>query len=315
MIIQKNVSLKEYSNYKIGGIAAYFLDVSSTEELIEGLRQWQEMKLTDVSKPFLLAAGTKVLIADTGYDGLVIHNNILGIKKDGEEIVSSSGVKVFDLLKFCEKESLSGFEWAGGLPGTIGGAVRGNAGAFKGETKDVVSRVKSVNINTLEIKIRLNQECNFGYRNSYFKTEEGRDEIITEVFLKLIQGNREEIIKKIEELEDFRKNNHPLEYPSLGSTFKNIPFDLLQENLKNQFGDVIKNDPFQILPVVKLLTLADLKGIRVGDAQISEKQPNFIVNLGNAKASDVKALIVLAKEKVFQKFGIRIEEEIMYLGF
>ena len=314
MIIQRSVSLKNYSNYKIGGIAEYFLEVTSAKELKEGLKQWHKMALTDIPEPFLLAAGTKILIADDGYKGLVIHNKILGINRDGEGVTVGSGVAMFDLLEFCIENSLSGLEWAGGLPGTIGGAVRGNAGAFKGETKDVVASVNSINIKTLKITTRLRADCNFGYRNSFFKDKEGRDEIITDVSLRLTKGVVAEIIRKTDEPKEFRKNDHPMRYPSLGSTFKNIPYNSLPQVLKDQFKDVTKSDPFPILPVAKLLVLSDLKGIRVGNAQISEKQPNFIVNLGNAKANDVKALIKLAKDKVFKKFGVKIEEEIMYLG-
>lgn len=306
--IQKNISLKEYSNYKIGGNASFFLSVNSKDELIDNLKLPKEYK-----KIFILGKGTNVLINKGGYDGLVIHDNILRIEKNGDKVKVGSGVLVSDFLNFCIENSLSGFEWAGGLPGTIGGAVRGNAGAFKGETKDSVGEVESINLYSLEEKTRNNSECDFDYRMSIFKTN-AKDEIITYVVFNLQNGNAREIKKLIQEKIDYRNAKHPMEYPSLGSTFKNIPVEKVSKDLLEDLSQFIKDDPFPVIPVAKLLYLCQLKGVRKGDAQISEKHPNFIVNLGNANYEDVVYLISFAKEKVKVKFGIDLEEEIMYLN-
>ncbi|OGH06704.1 MAG: UDP-N-acetylenolpyruvoylglucosamine reductase [Candidatus Levybacteria bacterium RBG_16_35_11] len=313
-MIKKDISLKDYSNYKIGGLASYFLEVLSINDLVTGLKEWKEMKISNLNPPFVLAAGTKVLIDDKDYNGLIIHNKISGIERDGNTIKSGSGVKTSDLLNFCMQNSLSGLEWGAGLPGTIGGAVRGNAGAFKGETKDIVLNVSSLNFSTLKTSVWSNKECKFDYRDSIFKSGEGKNEIITEVLLKFTVGNQNEIKNKVEKLVNIRETKHPMGYPSLGSTFKNIPCDTLPEKLNEELKDCIKTDPFPLISVVKLLSLSGLKGARIGGAQISEKQPNFIINLGNASSNDVKALIKLAKERVMHKFGIKIEEEIVYLG-
>ena len=307
---QKDIPLKNYSNYKIGGPAKLFVEVETTEEAREILKQVQD----DNEKVFILGGGTNVLIDDEGFDGCIIHNKIEGINivEDGLEV--GSGVMIKDLLAFCIENSLSGLEWAGGLPGTIGGAIRGNAGAFKGEIKDNVLEVVSLDLKSLEEKIRTNSECSFGYRNSIFKSGAGVNEFITHAVLGLTSGNKEEIKEKISQKIEYRVNRHPMGYPNIGSTFKNIPFDSLSPKLQKEFVQYVKTDPFPVVPTTKLLALALLKGKRVGGAMISEKHPNFIVNVDNATSLDVKALIEIAKQAVWEKYGINLEEEIIYLS-
>jgi UDP-N-acetylmuramate dehydrogenase len=314
-MIQKNILLKDYSNYKIGGLAAYFLKVSSKEDFINGIKEWRE-----ISKDFsleqklihILSAASNILIDDGGVNGLVIHNNIKTIERKEDLVIAGSGLLVSDFLDFCMENSLSGFEWAGGLPGSIGGAVRGNAGAFGGETKDLVVEVKSIDLGTLEEVSRVNKDCKFGYRISIFKTEKQNEFILSATF-KLALGRKEKIKKLISEKIDYRRQKHPMDFPSIGSTFKNIPVETLSDEKKAQLKDYIKNDPMPVVPVAKLLYLAGLKGKRIGNAQVSEKHPNFIVNLGNASSKDVRELINLIKETVEQKFNISLEEEIVYL--
>ena len=307
MNLQKNVFLKDYSNYKIGGPARLFVEIRSIDELKEVLSAFPDEKI------FVLGAGTKLLINDKGFDGLVIYNKIEGVEKEEEGLVVGSGVLLKSLLDYCIENSLSGIEWAGGLPGTIGGAVRGNAGAFKGETKDSVLSVESLDMKTLVQQIRFNNECNFSYRNSIFKSGEGSLEFITRVVLRLVPGNRKEIIEKIQQEIDYRNNRHPMNYPSIGSTFKNIPLDSLSPELQKEFSTIVKTDPFPVISVTKLLALCGLAGRRMGGAMISDKQPNFIVNVDNATSEDVKVLIEIAKQAVKEKYNIPLEEEIIYL--
>ncbi|HZJ18042.1 MAG TPA: FAD-binding protein, partial [Patescibacteria group bacterium] len=150
MNIEENVSLKKYSNFDIGGEARYFLRVITIDEFKKGLFNWKQINKINHKPSFVLGSGTNILISDNGYDGLVIYNNIQGIKIEGDFLKVGSGVLASELLDYCLKHSLSGFEWAGGLPGTIGGAIRGNAGAFKGEIKDSIIEVKSIDRDTLE---------------------------------------------------------------------------------------------------------------------------------------------------------------------
>src|SRR3989344_2445662 len=213
MNFQKNVSLRNYSNYKIGGPARLFVEVGSVEELKETLRlSFDKLRIAQ-GKIAILGGGTNLLIGDSGFDGLVIHNKIGGILRlrsgQVDNVRVGSGVMVKDLLDFCIENSLTGLEWAGGLPGTVGGAVRGNAGAFRGETKDSVSEVKSLDIITLQEKTRTRNECNFGYRNSIFKSGEGEGEFITSATFGLERGSKEEIRRTTQEKIDYRNNKHP----------------------------------------------------------------------------------------------------------
>ncbi|MGA2967720.1 MAG: UDP-N-acetylmuramate dehydrogenase [Candidatus Levyibacteriota bacterium] len=315
-MFRQNVPLKDYSRYHIGGPAAYFLEVSTKEELLKGLREWKKLSARfskEKKKLYVLGAGTNLLISEKGFNGLFIHNQIGGIKKRGQDIVVGSGVLLSDLLDFCIANSLSGLEWAGGLPGTIGGAVRGNAGAFGGETKDSVKEVLSLNLDTLTEITRDKWECTFAYRYSIFKTPSAKNEIILSITLSLRKGEQTAIKKSIQGKIDYRNAKHPMEFPSIGSTFKNVKLDKIPENWKETLLPSVKIDPFPVIPAAKFLMMAGVKGKKIGDAQISHKHPNFIINLGNAKSKDVKALINFAKDEVQKKFGVALEEEIIYL--
>lgn len=318
--ILNNIALSDLVSYRIGGPAKYFAEVRSTDDLVSVLKQWKEISKDSsmVKQVLVLGGGTNVLVSDNGYDGLVIHNKIKGIKiiNQGEsenqrvKVSVGSGVHVEDLLNFCIKNSLSGLSWAGGLPGTIGGAVRGNAGAFGGEIRDVVLQVLSLDTKTLEIKKRNNAECNFGYRNSIFKANS--NEIIIEAVLSLNKGAREEIEDQINEKIEYREQKHPSidKEPNIGSTFKNIPVENLLENVVNEFKDKIKTDPFPVLPAVKLIAGAGMSGERVGDIEVSRMHPNYLVNIGHGKSSDVLSLINKIKAMVKDKYKVVLEEEI-----
>jgi len=311
MNLQKNISLKDYSNYKIGGPAKLFAEVKSAEELKEVFRLAKSLVQDKIA---ILGGGTKVLISDEGFDGLIIYNKIAGIEREGDNLRVGSGALTKDLLEYCLENSLSGLEWAGGLPGTIGGAVRGNAGSFGGETKDSVVEVEGLDLKTLDEKTRNNAQCQFGYRNSIFKSGEASGEFIINVTLKFILGDKNKIRAAIQQKIAYRNIHQPLNYPSLGSTFKNIPLSSLSQDLQQEFSEIVKNDPFPVVPVTKLLALCGLKGRRVGGAMISDQHPNFILNIDNAKAADVKELIKIAKETIKEKYNIALEEEIVYLG-
>jgi len=314
-MLKQNVPLKDFSNYKIGGEALYFLNAETEQELTEGIREWQAVSKAlpeNERKIFILGGGTNILFSDAGFKGLVIRNCLGSIAVNENEIVVGAGTLISKLCDFCIDYSLSGFEWAGGLPGTVGGAVRGNAGAFGKETKDNVVSVTSLNLKTLDIVKRSNQECSFSYRSSIFKTI-ATDEVIISAVLGFKNGNKEEIEKSVKEKVEFRKSRHPLENPNAGSVFKNVPFDSIQDQYKNELQQYVKNDPFPVVPSAKMIFLAGLKGKRVGDAMVSEKHTNFIVNSGNATAKDVSDLIQIIKDEVRQKYGISLEEEIMRL--
>lgn len=313
-MFQSGVSLKNYSNYKIGGQARHFYVGKNADSLAAAVEKARKEKLPI----FILGGGTNLLISDAGVDGLVLKPEINKLQVTGSKIQVGAGVLVSDLLDFCIERGLSGLEWAGGLPGTVGGAIRGNAGAFGGEIKDMLNEAISLDISgnppaggAKTVK-RNNAGCKFGYRDSVFKKNDGK-EIVLEATLILKKGNKNAIRQAIEEKIEYRREHQPLEHPNIGSIFKNVDLRLVPKKLREEFASVIKTDPFPVVPAAHLISECGLKGVSWGGAMISPKHPNFIVNILDAKANDVKTLIKLIKYAVKEKFGIKLGEEIQYV--
>ena len=231
-MFDQNVSLKQISHYKIGGKAKYFFEAKNIDDLISAVLKSQKLN----EKIFILAGATNVLIDDKGFDGLIIKPNLQHINADHQniEITAGSGTTIAQLLDYSIAKSLSGLEWAAGLPGTLGGAIRGNAGAFGKEIKDIVKSVISLDISQKKPKIikRNVIDCQFEYRSSIFKKNQGK-EIILEATLKLAKGNIFDINQEIEKNINYRIAKHPMDYPSLGSTFKNIPLDNINIDIED----------------------------------------------------------------------------------
>ncbi|MDD4930946.1 MAG: UDP-N-acetylmuramate dehydrogenase [Candidatus Colwellbacteria bacterium] len=311
-MIERKILLKEHTTYRIGGPAAYFSKVETREDIGRTLAEWKALG-REMSEIFIMGGGANVLFPDSGFDGLIMKIAIDRIELIGSDLIEAgAGTKMKDVVEFAATSGLTGIEWASGLPGYLGGAIRGNAGAFGGEMKDSVIQVESVRFSEPDFIIkRGNTECDFGYRSSIYKTEGG--EVIIGAKIRLIPGDRDEITKKMVEYAAYRKEHQPLEFPSAGSTFKNVDVRMISDDQKREWASVIKMDPFPVIPVAFLLSEAGLKGKRVGGATISEKHPNFFVNDQDATAEDVKKLITLAKEKVKEKFNIDIEPEIQII--
>lgn len=310
-MFEKNFLLKQISHYKIGGEAKYFFEVKHLDQLISAVHQARKLKIP----VFILAGATNVLIDDKGYKGLIIKPNFRFLERNGNQLRVGSGVFMNEVVDFSASHSLKGLEWAAGIPGTIGGAVRGNAGAFSGEMKDVIYSVISLDISSKIPKIikRYAVDCLFNYRSSIFKKKKNK-EIILEVILNFAKGDRNESFEKINSNINYRFSNHPMEHRSLGSVFKNVPLEKFSKKLIDLNKIPIKRDPFEVVPVAHLISEAGLKGVAMGGAMISPKHPNFIVNVLDAKSSDVKKLIELAKKEIKKKFKINLEEEIEHLS-
>ena len=311
--MDKFVSLKDHTAYKIGGLAAYFAEAKTLKDIKKALDEWKNIggKMNDV---FILGGGANVLFSDKGFDGLVIKISFDGIKEiDPGIIEAGSGESMKNVVEFAATKGLSGLEWAAGLPGSFGGAIRGNAGAFRGEMKDLITEVKSIKLNDpMTIIARDNLNCGFDYRTSLYKKEVG--EIVISATIKLLSDDEKNVRDKMDGYIKYREDHQPLEYPSAGSTFKNVDAKLVTEKQREEWVTVIKNDPFPVIPAAFLLSEAGLKGKRIGGAMISPKHPNFFINYDNATSQDIRKLIALAKEKVKEKFGITIELEIQIVG-
>ena len=283
LTVKTNEPLAKYTTFKIGGPADFFVEVEEEEKLPKLIKLLKELKLPY----FILGGGSNLLVADEGFRGVAIKISNIKYKISNRRIVVGAGVSLGRLVELASKNSLAGLEFAAGIPGTVGGAVRGNAGAWGQAIGDRVKRVKILTPRG-EIKWIKASDCHFSYRQSRFKKTK---EIILEVELELEKGNKKEIQEKISQ--NLAKRATQPKEPSAGCIFVNPK-------------------PFA---AGELIDKCGLKGKRIGDAQISPKHANFIVNLGKARAAEVIKLIKLIKEKVKEKFGVELEEEISLLGF
>lgn len=306
--IQENVALAPYTTLKVGGPAEFFVEISSSIELLEVLKIAEENHWPI----FILAGGSNLIVADRGFKGLVIKLNLQSLTLNGQHLTAGASTPMSEIVEAAVNEGLAGLEWAGGLPGTFGGAIRGNAGCFGGEIKDSVLMVKSIKMKEGKEVIRDDSACKFGYRDSIFKTCE---EVIIEATLQLKAGSKEELAKMVADHIEYRRQRHPLEFPNAGSIFKNVPLEKVPKEHLPLFEEAIKNDPFPIVPTAKIIAVAGLKGLRVGETQVSEKHTNMFVNLGHASAADLLKLIDKVKQEIKQRYQINLEIEPELVGF
>lgn len=306
--IEENVPLAPLTTFKIGGPARYFIRVKSVEQLQEAL----ELAKKNSWPIFVLAGGSNLIINDAGFAGLVVAIEINSWHLEGINLTSGASTSMKELVDGSIEAGLAGLEWAGGLPGSFGGAIRGNAGAFGGEIKDIVSSVRSIEMSSDKEIIRDNAACQFAYRDSLFKRV---GEVIIGATVTLRPGNKTELRRLANDHIQYRRDKHPMEYPNAGSIFKNVPLEQVSKQHLPLFADAVKNDPFPIVPTAKIIAVAGLKGLRVGDAQLSEKHSNYMVNLGTASAVDLITLIEKVKTEIRSKYQIQLEVEPELVGF
>lgn len=286
-IVKIDEPMKKHTNFKIGGNADILVIAKSIEEIKYIIKFSKENNIPLT----ILGNGSNVLVSDKGIRGIVLQIGLKEIKVEKQEnalIEVDAGVMLGALAQILLKQSVSGFEFAAGIPGSIGGAIRMNAGAYGGEMKDIVKNVTILNEKG-EINILTNEECEFSYRHSRFTNSK---EIIIKATLELPYGNEDEIKAKMDEYAQSRKEKQPLNLPSAGSTFK-------------RGTDFI---------TAKLIDECGLKGYTSGDAQVSTLHAGFVVNLGNATAQDVLDVVNHVKQVVLEKTGKQIELEIELLG-
>ncbi|HUW24301.1 MAG TPA: UDP-N-acetylmuramate dehydrogenase [Patescibacteria group bacterium] len=287
--------LASHTTFKIGGLADLFLVAETEEDLIKAVKVAREAGVVYL----ILGGGSNLLVGDKGFRGIVIkiRNSILR-QSSGQEfkvqslngkylVTVEAGVPISVLLNELVKNSVAGLEFMAGIPGTIGGAIRGNGGAWQQNIGDKVLRVKVLFLDG-KISWLTKDECQFDYRTSRFKR--GGGEIVLTAEFELSRGEPEEIKKKIQE--NLEKRSAQPKEPSAGSVFVNPK--------PQSAGEMIEQ--------------CGLKGAQIGGAKISEKHANFIVNVGQAKAADVVALMDLARAKVKEKFGVDLKEEIVKVG-
>lgn len=285
--VQRDVPLSSFTAYGVGGFADYFCVPETVSELTTAIKWANEENIPF----FVLGSGSNVLISDEGYQGLIIHmvDCCKEIKMIDETTIDvGAAVNLYDLVLFAEKRSLNGIVHLSGIPGTLGGAVHMNAGAFVGEIGDAI---KVISLVTSEGLIRdiTSDQAEFGYRQAPGIVSD----IISGCIISLQRGNREIMATQRKDYLNKRKSKQPLRFRSCGSVFKRPPGDFAG----------------------RLIQVAGLKGKKIGDAQVSDKHANFILNRGKATAGDIYKLITYVQKRVYENSGILLEPEVKLVGF
>lgn len=281
--ISKNELMRSHTTFKIGGPAKFFLEATSKLAIWETLKT---LNCHDIA-PLIIGNGSNLVFPDNGYDGVVLKISCNSIQVIDNHIYAEAGALLSAIASVAQKHSLTGFEFAHGIPGSLGGAVVMNAGAYGGEISDVLensSYVTPSGITTLQ-----NEEHKFGYRESIYKSHP--EFTVQAAVLKLQPGNAELISAKMRELAEKRRDKQPLEFPSAGSVFKR-PVGYFAGALIEQCG---------------------LKGYSIGGAEVSKKHAGFIINRGNATAEDVKKLVAHIQNTVLKETGVSLECEICFI--
>lgn len=278
--------MSKHTTFRVGGDAECLITIQREEELAQLVPYLNQIE----QEYFILGNGSNLLVGDKGYRGIVLKLGGLmeEIRVDGTFITAKAGAMLTKVAATAKENGLSGLEFAAGIPGSIGGGVVMNAGAYDGEMKQVVEAVRVMDkdgqIATLD-----NDTMEFGYRTSIIKN---RPFIVLEVVLRLTEGDQLQIGARMEELMGLRKSKQPLEYPSAGSTFKRPE--------GNYAG--------------KLIMEAGMRGYQIGGARVSDKHCGFVVNTGKATAADIKEVIEEVQERVKERFHVTLEPEVVFLG-
>lgn len=285
--ILENESMAKHISFRVGGCADYYVNCTDRKELSSLLSF-----LTEEGVPHMLIGnGSNLLFRDSGYRGVIIHleGEFQDCEVQGDTVIAGSGKLLSSVSSLAAKSGLAGMEFASGIPGSIGGAIYMNAGAYGGEMKDIVTRVWLMSPDGKEETVRTGTEMEFAYRNSCLQRT---GEIVTKVELKLQPEDAETIQARIAELTEKRVQKQPVNFPSAGSTFKR-PVEGYAAALIQESG---------------------LKGVSVGGAEVSEKHSGFIINKGGATATDVLQLMELVEKKVYEDSGIHLEPEVRIIG-
>jgi UDP-N-acetylmuramate dehydrogenase len=275
--------MSAHTTFRIGGTADIFIEINSEEQLKNTIK-------TLGGDFFLIGNGSNLLVSDKGIRGAVIHlsKNFNNIEVKGNILVCKAGATLASIARTAYDNCLAGFEFAAGIPGSLGGAIVMNAGAYDSEMRNVVKSVKLMAYNG-DIVTKTNDEMHFSYRHSLLKEEKF---IVLEVEIELSDGDKEGIKAKMDDLAARRRDKQPLEYPSAGSTFKRP---------KGYFA-------------AKLIDDAGLRGYRIGGAMVSKKHCGFVINAGNATGDDVYKLIRYVQDKVWEVSNVVIEPEVILVG-
>ncbi len=294
--------LKHHTTFRIGGPADLFYAGRTPDQMVAALKAARECEVP----VFLLGGGSNLLVSDEGFRGLVLRNACDTIEFDGSVAQVGCGTDFLDLIYQCRDRSLTGLEFAAGIPGSVGGAIYGNAGCYGKDIGSFTIECTHVDFAGNEVETRPAAWYEFAYRDSRLKRD---PRVLLSALLCFERGDREAIQKEIDEKLEIRRVKHPQwrVEPTAGSYFKNLPPDWQMPGAKLSPGT-------RRVAAGQLLDECGCRGLRVGDALVFPRHANIIVNAGHATARDVLALAEEMKARVRQKFGVELEEEVMFLG-
>jgi UDP-N-acetylmuramate dehydrogenase len=302
--------MDKHTNFRIGGAARLYYSAPDSEALVRAVQAAKQ-----AGTPFyVFGGGSNLLVSDLGYEGLMIQAANRGLAIREQTLIAEAGVLTALTARKAAEAGLTGFEWAIGVPGTIGGAVYGNAGCFGGEMKDVVSAVDAVRLDTGERKRYANAECAFGYRDSMFKHV---PHLILGCEIMLAIGEKATALAKLNDINSSRKASQPLAQASAGCLFKNFEFSS-DDDIAKLIGQVdVPKDMLERHRISAgwLVDQIGLLGKTMGKVKVSEEHGNFIVNTGGGKAEDVIALASLVKMKIRDEYGVMLQDEVQLVGF
>ncbi len=286
MEFYENEPMRYHTTFRTGGPAKYFYKVSSIEDLIKVLDECNDKKI----KYTIIGNGSNLLVSDLGYDGAIIqiYDKFDKISVSGNIIKAEAGALLSKIAAVARNNGLTGMEFASGIPGTLGGAVVMNAGAYGGEMQDLIESVDVLSDGM--VRRYTCEEMKFGYRKSILTENKGM--VVTGATIRLMPADKEEISKRMRELNRQRTLKQPLEYPSAGSTFKRP---------EGHFAG-------------KLIMDSGLSGYKIGGAMVSPKHCGFVINTGDATSQDIYNLIIEIREKVYRTYGVSLEPEVRIIG-
>ena len=308
--IVENELMSKHTNLRIGGPARLFIVADEPSVLLDAAAVARKLG----TPWYVFGGGSNILVSDQGYDGLMIQIAFRNIKLRQQTATIEAGAITSAVARQTAEAGLSGLEWAVGVPGTIGGAIYGNSGCYGSEIKDSLVTVDCLDKEGKPVVYPLAQ-CKMGYRDSLFKHV---PHVILRATFKLTPGDQETLKKRIEDIIHMRKEKQPLEFGSAGCMFKNFVFkdeaelDRLKQDVKEIPADMLAK---KSISAGWLIQQAGLMGEKIGDAQISDKHGNFIVNLGKATAQDILMLTSKAKMKIRDDYNIMLEDEVQLVGF
>ena len=285
--VEENVPMAQHTSFRAGGNAAMMVTPADAEELKTVLAVIEEAGCPHM----VLGNGSNILVKDSGYDGVIVKigEGFDYVRQEGQTLICGSGTLMSVVAKASVAGSLTGFEFASGIPGTVGGAVFMNAGAYNGEIAEILKRAKIVSKDGRREFYMTAEELQMGYRHTVLHETQ---DVVTEVELELEKGSADEIKRKIADFTERRNSKQPVNFPSAGSFFKRPA---------GYFAG-------------KLIQDAGLKGLTVGGAQVSELHSGFIINRGGATAADILQLMEIVQARVFDEFGVKLETEVRIIG-